>query len=356
LRLPFPRPPADGWLRWHKEVPGNYNGSGDWYVDGSLIDGPDRATARCGYALVLVDREGELLAYASGVPPAWVDSAAGAEAWAYAMVLKACPEVPRVTTDCMAVRSTLASGRASACGAARPLARIWNTTFDTLDGASLQMVLSKLRWMPAHTSASTAHAHRRSDGQRVTATDWRCNRLADALAKAAACSCRAPLTARQLYHAAKQLVEHSAAVIAVAAHAANHYTESAWAPSGKLVQTTRRDSAPPLLRAGAWGPRPATTSGPPCAAPADYAEPAPARATLERQRLEQDRATQLTYAKEAKARGAEAANAAEAQKELRFQALWRTDLEAKGLRASCGPSAAERLAALRARLAQRAKL
>ena len=103
---------------------------------------------------------GDLLAYASGAPPIWVDSAAAAEAWAYAMVLKTCPEVPRVTTDCMAVRTTLAAGRASACGAVRPLARIWAMVFEALDGVDLHTVLDRLRWMPAHTAAGSAGRRR----------------------------------------------------------------------------------------------------------------------------------------------------------------------------------------------------
>jgi len=354
MRLPYSVRPVDGWLRWHSAIPGNYAGAGYWYVDGSLVDGPDRSTARCGFSMVLVDNAGDLLAYASGAPPSWVDSAAGAEAWAFAMVLRACPEVPRITTDCMAVRTTLAAGKASACGAARPLARIWGMVFDSLDGVALQTALDRLRWMPAHTTAGTAGRRKRSDGQRVTATDWRSNRLADALAKAAALSTRTPYPTRQLLHAGKQLVEHTASVIAVAAHGANNFTESCWTPAGKLVNATRRDSAPPPLRSGAWGPRPAAPH-PPADANRNAEDNRPQNGTCQEQTDDHLKA-KLDHAKAARARGSEVAKAEELTKERRFKETWLQDLDAKRLQPRTGPTAAERLSVLRERLALKARL
>jgi len=243
--------------------------------------------------------------------------------------------------------------------------------FEALDGVDLQTVLGRLRWMPAHTTAGTACRRKCSDGQRLTATDWRSNRLADALAKAAALSTRTSFPTRRLLHAGKQLVEHTASVIAVAAYTANNFTESCWTPAGKLVNATRRDSAPPPLRAGAWGPRPAAPN-PPAGAnkstddsplqrdtgpgQADHSKTAPTRDTPAQAQLEQDAAAQLAHARAARARASEATRADDAARELRFRQTWLHALDEKRLQPRTGPTATERLAALRDRLAAKARL
>jgi len=243
--------------------------------------------------------------------------------------------------------------------------------FEALDGVDLRTVLDRLRWMPAHTAAGTAGRRKRSDGQRVTATDWRSNRLADALAKAAALSTRTPFPTRRLLHAGKQLVEHTASVIAVAAYTANNFTETCWTPAGKLVNATRRDSAPPPLRAGAWGPRPAAPNPPTGSSnnaddsslqkdtgpeQTDRNTATPTRDALAQAQLERDAAAHLAHARAARARAAEATKAEDAARELRFRTAWRSALDEKNLQPRAGPTAAERLEALRARLADKARL
>jgi len=343
-RVPPKVIPKDGWFRWLSPIPAAYDGSGTWYVDGSRIDGPDLHTARCGYAAVLVSSSGDLLAHGHGVPPEWIVTAAAAECWAYLAVLRACPEIPDVVTDCQSVRTTLAAGAQAACAASRPLARIWGMIFTALDGDSGHDAHGKLVWMPSHTTAATASSHKRSDGRPVGGTDWRANRLADALAKLAALSGRAPAELRSFLTAAKQVVEHSVAVLGVATYTANNFKESHWTAAGKLVQTTCRDTAPPELRKGTWGPRPAQprlTSA--AAATADASDAA-----------EQQLAQQRLHLLAAKTRAAEQRKAAETQAELRFKAAWLADLHARDRQPAAGPSAAERLEALRQRLRQRA--
>jgi len=93
-RVYAPSPPDHGWLRWVLPLPPDFVGEGTWYTDGSLVDGTVRGIARTGFALAFVDNDGELLAYGLGMPPAWIDTAPSAEAWAYLMALQACPFHP----------------------------------------------------------------------------------------------------------------------------------------------------------------------------------------------------------------------------------------------------------------------
>jgi len=45
------------------------------------------------------------------------------------------------------------------------------------------MLLDKLVWMPAHTSATLDHVRVKSNGRSLTTAEWRANQLADTLAK-----------------------------------------------------------------------------------------------------------------------------------------------------------------------------
>ena len=79
-----------------------------------------------------------------------------------------------------------AAVRARAVDADRPLARVWTMIAAALDGdVSLLASGRALIWMPAHGPVSSIGHALKSDGQEVTAIDWRANRLADALAKSA---------------------------------------------------------------------------------------------------------------------------------------------------------------------------
>jgi len=354
-KLPPKAGSPHGWLRWLRPVPPDYRGTGTWYIDGSLMDGPDVLTARCGFAMALVSDTGDLLATAHGAPPPWVDSAAASEAWAYLNVLQTCPETPAVVTDCEAILTTVAAGRRSACAASRPLARIWKMVFNILDDDTGQQARSRLIWMPSHTSLATARTRRRSDGKPVSTTDWRANRLVDALAKLGATSNRASADLRRHRLAARQLVEHTAAVLGVATHGANHFREQIWTQTGRLVQTTRRDSAPPLLRKGLWGPRAreADAPSPAGSTPPTREDPSAAAKAAERQQAEDQLAAQRRLAQTAKNRAAEQARGNAAQAELRFKAAWHAQLRERALQPAAGPTASERLAALKARLQQR---
>ena len=123
------------------------------------------------------------------------------------------------------------------------------------------------------------------------------------------------------------------------------------------------------VRSGAWGPRPPTPH-PPASTSANADDNRPqndtgqeqardhlkTKSTFEREQLERDAAAKLAHARAARARGSDAAKAEEASRELRFREAWLKGLDEKHLQPREGLTATERLAALRDRLALKARL
>jgi len=238
--------PAQGWFRWLVGLPDELPDGTTFYIDGSWIDGPSRVTGRAGYAIVVVAPGGELLAYAYGVPPCWACSSAAAEAWAFYMVLMITPAPPYVVTDCLGLLDTLERGREAATAATRMLARIWNLIFEALDGVVPEgFVHGRMRWMASHGSRATIGVATLSDGSPITRGHWRANRLVDALARCAAEGVRVPAQARRLLKTAEQATRHEAAVLGLATHAASNHRISAVRPDGSYFWATRRDAYPP---------------------------------------------------------------------------------------------------------------
>ena len=56
-------------------------------------------TARTGCGVVVVADDGTLIAYGNAVPPSWVRTSGGAEAWTLYLVLRELPFVPRLVAD-----------------------------------------------------------------------------------------------------------------------------------------------------------------------------------------------------------------------------------------------------------------
>ena len=160
------------------------------------------------------------------------------------LVLYACPIPPPIITDCRSILTMAAAGTVSATAPARPQAHIWGRIATALDGdVSVLITTDVLTWMPAHGSVATIGRAVRSDGQQVSALDWRANRLADSLAKGAVGDiplCRAGI--RQLT-AAHGLVLHEAAVLGAVTHAANNHVVSVTGRDGRQHRCTLRDAA-----------------------------------------------------------------------------------------------------------------
>ena len=169
-------------------------------------------------------KDDTLWEWASGVPPAWCDSASAAEAWALATVLKLCAQHPSIVTDCLGLINTAASGIAAATTSRRHLARVWSHMADALDGKIETLVGSKLiTWMPAHKSAADIGNRLQSNGSPITRIDWRANRLVDGLAKLAAASEAASEELVKLTSSADHLIRHAAAQWAVASYNVNNH-------------------------------------------------------------------------------------------------------------------------------------
>ena len=126
-----------------------------WYIDGSCFKDAHPAYACIGYAIVVVGRDGEVLAFGGGKPPHWAtwdNSAAAAEAWALYVALSSNPHVPKVVTDCFGLLGSLRKAFGGASGHACPLSRIWHLVFSVLDGTDAKGLVDNGRivWMPAH--------------------------------------------------------------------------------------------------------------------------------------------------------------------------------------------------------------
>jgi hypothetical protein len=307
--------------------------------------------ARAGFGIVAVGRDGDVVAYAYGVPPSWLRTAAAAELWAYYTVLRQLPEPQTTTTDGLGVLEALTSGPAAACAAGSKLARVWRMVFQILDEAGAKAAASRLTWMPSHGAVATIGRAVKSNGRVVTATDWRANRLADALAKAAASQDRAPRRCRDLLGMAAVMVEHEAALIGITSYEANNCKVSFWHEDGSLGTATKRDAEPPQVRRGAWGRRRPASTVPEQAPPLQLPAPAPDLGSLD-----DGAAERCAWRRAAPARAKKAAALLEAQRAHSFRTAWLQDRALAPLRPATGPTAEERLDAMRRRLAERSRL
>ena len=101
LRLPTDR--GHDTFEWLRPLP---DGSAhDWvaFIDGSLVDAHSELTGRCGFGVVVVDRDGSLVACGMGRPPTWARDASAAELWAFHFVVASLPGLTRIRADCKGV-------------------------------------------------------------------------------------------------------------------------------------------------------------------------------------------------------------------------------------------------------------
>ena len=125
------------------------------------------------------------------------------------------------------------------------MARIWAVAARALDGDICRLVREgKLVWMPSHQPMTAIGEVKLSNGQRLTAVEWRANRLADALAKQAALTRKAPVAVIQTLKSARAVVRHSAALLGQVTHAANNHRVVGWRPDGTAEVKVMRDSQP----------------------------------------------------------------------------------------------------------------
>ena len=174
------------------------------FTDGSLIDGLlPNGWQSLGWAFAVVDCDGVLVAAAFGVPPRWLSTIQGAELWAVCMALQHVAFPEKLLTDCDSVRLGLKQPREWASSSKRRLARLWTLVHNQVEGDH-----DLVHWMPAHTSESSIGQKMCSDGVPVSQERWCANQIVDLLAKDAADGHRVNARARsRLIHDERQLAE-----------------------------------------------------------------------------------------------------------------------------------------------------
>ena len=137
VRVIVPNPHGADSFHWIRSPQDDIPLDAKWYIDGSMFDASRGFAKRTGFGVVVISVTGDLLAYGNGIPPNWIQDAAGAEAWAFASILRLCPFLPDTTTDCLNIVQAVTGGCAAATSASSPLARIWVSVFPHARGASL---------------------------------------------------------------------------------------------------------------------------------------------------------------------------------------------------------------------------
>ena len=238
LRIRLPTFQSHATLTWHLD-PRKHEQLDDatWYIDGSMFDGKHQVGTRCGYGIVVVTQQAQLIGLASGTTPHWINDAAGAELWAYHLVLLEQPVVPRTCTDCKGILDGTHRQPQALTAATSMLARTWAMILHTLDD-DLRATHGKLVWIPAHISAARMQQHPpcTSESEPMSWIQWRANRLADLLAKTAASRHRLPAHLFTMFQKVDVLHKHQAALLGVVTHVANNHM-------GANDDTIRRDSA-----------------------------------------------------------------------------------------------------------------
>jgi len=216
-----------------------------WYFDGSMLNGRWKELRATGFGVVVTSTDGDLLGFGQGLPPSWCTTAASAEAWALHIVLTCCPFPPQMRTDCLSLLRVAEEGTRKAVDATKQLARIWVLIAGSLDNdVSTLTNEGLLVWMPAHQSLCVVGEAKLSNGRRLTATDWRANRLVDALAKRAAKEVQAPRQVLALMASADAATAHAAALLGCVTHASNNHKVNVVDADGNSVTRTFRDAEP----------------------------------------------------------------------------------------------------------------
>jgi len=254
IPVPSAQVASEGWV-WHSEPPDVADVDLVWVIDGSRKHAEVWETATTGCGVAVIRKDGTLVAYAHATPPPWARTAAAAEAWALSLVVELCPFIPSVLTDCKAVVDAAWAGVYAATAASRPTARIWRRISHCVNGDFGQL-RRRIVWMPAHTACEAVGARRKSDGTAVQVTEWRANQLADALAKLGAGSSEYRAKVGQLIADARTALQCSAARLGEVTRAANNHREQVACADGSLKWVTRRDSAakPPAASAATLRP------------------------------------------------------------------------------------------------------
>lgn len=243
LKVKVPRGPPGGTFEWLLQPPDNGSAAeATWFIDGAVYDEAKRYARRFGFGVVVVSSAGDLVAFGKGVLPSWIVDAEGAELWALVTAASCNPSLPRVVTDCKGILDTLLQGcPLHACGPKRALARTWHILSQALD-EDFRPAAKLVVWMPSHESARAIGSACDSNGNPITPTMWRANRMADVLAKAAALQNRLPEWATKLVASATLLARHRAAQLGFVTQLANNFESTRMVDEGAIVKQVLRHS------------------------------------------------------------------------------------------------------------------
>ena len=245
ITVPAPAARQDGRFEWLRLPDLNDPAIDDatWYFDGSMFDGKVQLLRATGFGIAITSPEGDLLGTARGNPPQWCSTAAAAEAWALLEVLRHSTSPPKMRTDCLSLVKTAQGGTEAATAPSRQLARIWVCVANILDGDLTALERTNLLvWQPAHQTVQSIGQRHGSDGRKITAIDWRANRLVDALAKQAAEEVRATKQARNLIQSGREAARHAACCLGQITLAANNHKAERIGEDGNMHTVTLRDS------------------------------------------------------------------------------------------------------------------
>ena len=219
LAAEVPPPREDATFYWTILPPGG-SFRGTVYSDGSRLGGPSRLLARNGWAFVVMDLEGKIIAAANGVTPRWVDDIPGAEAWALTQAASRAEPGCEYRVDCEACVKAVHRGPKWATSDRRPHARVHALMHSTLGDTPAETVV----WMPAHKGEADIGVARLGNGSYLSQRDVEGNAEADSLAKLAVEEHRVPKTIVTKLRKQDLLAGATAKWIAMATFEAGHQT------------------------------------------------------------------------------------------------------------------------------------
>ncbi len=188
----------------------------------------------------MIDRsDGTVVGAAAGLPPPWIDSVGGGEAWALFQATYHAEPADGFILDCLGTLRALVRGKTAATAGHVRLARVNKLLHQQFDASG---DVDRVVWMPSHRAEHEVGVALKSGGTYLTHADRSAINLADRLAKAAAAKHRVPADVRARIAADEANAEAIAILVGRITHAANNCD---------IAGLPRRDSAP-TDALGAW--------------------------------------------------------------------------------------------------------
>ena len=154
---------------------------GTVYTDGSSLGWGQPYKARTGWAFVVLDDAGRVVAAASGRPPSWIRSSNSIEAWAFYMAILHSAPGCSYRIDCMSCVRTFQQGKKNNVPLDdSPNAMLWKLIFDEINDERKTI---DVVWMPSHTTETHIGKAKLGNGKILTSADREGNAMADAMAK-----------------------------------------------------------------------------------------------------------------------------------------------------------------------------